>query len=176
MFLLVLLFLIMALFCLHVVVAALGVFTYWSEAASRCSLTFSQVHWPPADFIVDLKDTNSSFLNVSSNGSVSYKGRPFFFRVTNVSGSARSARSHYVGLALPPRQRAAFLALFADIPNADPLVYMAMSNIAFPTIPGSFFISEIVIYFERFYAPPIQIPNFPYLYTHSIIIDYGGYK
>ena len=166
----------MALFCLHVVVAALAVSSYWSEAASRCSVTFSQVRWPPANFIVDLKDTASSFLNVSSNGSVSYKGRPFFFRVTNVSASARGGRSHEIRLALPPRLRASFYALFADIPNAEPLANMAMSNIAFPTIPGSFFISEIVIYFERFYAPPIQIPNFPYLYTHSIIIDYGGYK
>ena len=176
MFLFVSLFLIMALFCLHVVVAALGVFTYWSEAASSCDLSFSQVHWPPANFIVDLKDTNSSFLKVSSNGSVSYKGQPFFFRVTNVSGSAVSARSHFIQLALRPRQRAIFLSLFADIPNADPLAYMAIRNIAFPTVPGSFFISEIVIYFERFYAPPIQKPNFPYLYTHSIIFDYGGYK
>ena len=166
----------MALIWLHVLVAVLGVFTYCSEAASSCSLTFSHVHWPPANFIVDLRDTSSSFLNVSSNGSVSYKGRPFFFRVTNVSGRAHSVRSHTMALGLSPSQRAAFLALFADIPNADPLVYMTMSNIAFPTVPGSVFISEIVIYFERFYAPPIQIPNFPYLYTHSIIIDYGGYK
>ena len=166
----------MALFCLQVVVAALGVFTYWSEAASSCSLTFLQVHWPPANFIVDLQDANSSFLSVSSNGSVSYKGQPFFIRVTNVSGSAVSVRSDILRLALRPRERAIFLSLFADIPNADPLSYMALNNIAFPTYPGSFFISEIVIYFERFYAPPIQIPNFPYLYTHSIIFDYGGYK
>ena len=176
MFLLVSFFVIMALLCLQVVVAALGVFTYWSEAASSCDLTFSQVHWPSAHFIVDLKDTDSSFLKVSSNGSVSYRGRPFFFRVTNVSAQARSARSRYMRLAFSPSQHADFLALFAAIPNSDPLVYMAMGHIAFPTIPGSFFISEIVIYFERFYAPPIQIPNFPYLYTYSIILDYGGYK
>ena len=166
----------MALFCLHVVVAVLGIFTYWGEAASSCNLTFSHVHWPPANFIVDLKDTNSSFLKVSSNGSVSYKGHPFFFRVRNVFGSAPSIRSDVVRLALRPRERAIFLSLFAGIPNADPLSYMAINNIAFPTATGGFFISEIVIYFERFYAPPIIQPNFPYLYTHSIILDYGGYK
>ena len=169
-------FVIMALFCLQVVVIVLGVSAYWSEAASSCNLTFSQVHWPPANFIVDLKDANSSFMNVSSNGSVSYKGRPFFFRITNVFGSAPSARSHIVRLALRPRERAIFFSLFADLPNGDDLAYMAIHNFAFPAVPGSFFISEIVLYFERFYAPPIQIPNFPYLYTHSIIFDYGGYK
>ena len=176
MFLLVALFVIMAFPCLQVFVAALGVFAYCSEAASSCNLSFSLDHWPPANFIVDLKDTNSSFLSVSSNGSVSYKGQPFFFRVRNVFGSAPSIRSHVVRLALRPRERAIFLSLFADIPNADPLAYIAMNNVAFPTATARFFISEIVIYFERFYAPPIQIPNFPYLYTHSIIFDYGGYK
>ena len=165
----------MALFWLHVVVATLGVFTCCCEAASSCSLTFSQAHWPPADFIVDLKDANSSFLSVS-NASVSYKGRPFFIRVTNVSGKARSVRSHILDLSLRPRERAIFLSLFADIPNGDVLGFIAIRNFLFPTVPGNFFISEIVLYFERFYAPPIEIPNLPYIYTYSITFDYGGYK
>ena len=176
MFLFVSFFVIMALFWLQVVVVALGVFTHWSEAASSCNLTFPLVDWPPANFIVDLKDANSSFMNFWSNGSVSYRGQPFFFRVTNVFGSAPSARSPIVRLALRPRERAIFFSLFADLPNGDDLAHMAIQNFAFPSVPGSFFISVIVLYFERFYAPPAQIPNFPYLYTHSIIFDYGRYK
>ena len=166
----------MASFCLQTVIAALGVFTYCSEASSICNLSFPQVAWPPANFIVDLKDVNSSFMNVSSNGSVSYKGRPFFFRVTNVFGRAPSVRSHVVRLALRPRERAIFFSLFADIPYGDDVALMGLQRFAFPSVPGSFFISEIVLYFERFNPPPTQIPTFPYLYTHSIIFDYGRYK
>ena len=166
----------MASFCLQTVIAVLGVFTYCSEASSICNLSFSQVHWPPANFIVDLKDVNSSFMNVSSNGSVSYKGHPFFFRVMNVFGRAPSARSHVVRLALRPRERAIFFSLFADIPYGDDVALMATQHFAFPSVPGSFFITEIVLYFQKFNPPPTQIPTFPYLYTHSIIFDYGRYK
>ena len=115
-------------------------------------------------------------MNVSSNGSVSYKGRPFFFRVTNVFGRAPNARSHVVRLALPPRERAIFFSLFADLPYAEDVALMGLQRFAFPSVPGSFFISEIVLYFEKFNPPPTQIPTFPYLYTHSIIFDYGRYK
>ena len=70
---------IMASFCLQVIFAALAAFCCCGEAASSCNLTFSGIAWPPAALVVDLKDVNTSFFNVSSNGTVSYKGRPFFF-------------------------------------------------------------------------------------------------
>ena len=166
----------MASFYLWSVFVVLGIFTYCIEASSFCNLSFRQVAWPRANSIVELKDVNSSFMHVSSNGSVSYKGQPFFFRVRNVLGSGPNGRASVVRLALRPRERAIFFSLFAHLPYAEDVALMGLQRFAFPSAPGRIFISEIVLYFEKFNPPPTQIPTFPYLYTHSIIFDYGRYK
>ena len=166
----------MGSFCLQVILISLAVFCCGSEAASSCNLTFSGIAWPPAPLVVDLKDVNASFFNVSSNGTVSYKGRPFFFRVTNVFGGAPSIRSDNIYLQLSPRERATFFSLFEDFAYAEDVALAALGHLHFPTAAGRFFINEVVIYFQKFRPPPPQIPSFPYLYTYSIIFDYGGYK
>ena len=166
----------MASFCLQVILVGLAAFCCCSEGASSCNLTFSGIAWPPAPLAVDLKDVNASFFHIFPNGTVSYKGRPFFFRVTNVFGGSSSYRSANILLKLRPRERAIFFSLFKDIPYAEDVAIMALRHLHFPSAAGQFFINEIVIYFQKFNPPPPQIPSFPYLYTYSIIFDYGGYK
>ena len=166
----------MASFCLQVILVSLAAFCCCSEGASSCNLTFSGIAWPPAPLAVDLQDVNVSFFNISPNGTVSYKGRPFFFRVTNVFGGSPSPRSDNILLKLRSRERAIFFSLFEGIPYAEDVAIMALGHLHFPSAAGQFFINEIVIYFQKFRPPPPQIPSFPYLYTYSIIFDYGGYK
>ena len=176
MFLFVLLFFIMASFSLQVILVCLAAFCCCSEGASTCNLTFSGIAWPPAPLAVDLKDVNASFFNISPNGTVSYNGRPFFFRVTNVFGGSPNPRVEFIRFKLPPREHAIFFSLFKGIPYVEDVALMALGRLHFPSAAGQFFINEIVIYFHKFWFPPPQIPSFPHLYTYSIIFDYGGYK
>ena len=171
-----LLFFIMACFGLQVIFVALAVSCCCCKAASICNVSFAGRAWPSEVSVVDLKDVNATFFNISSNGTVSYKGRPFFFRVTDVFGGSPNSRVDYVRFKLPSREHAIFYSLFNGIPYSDDVAYMALTRIHFPSAPGQFFIKELVVYFENFWYPPPIIPSFPHLYTYRIAFDYGRYK
>ena len=130
-FLFLFLLFIMASFCLQVLLVSLAAFCCCSEGASSCNLTFSGIAWPPALLAVDLKDVNTSFFNISPNGTVSYKGRPFFFRVTNVFGGSPSPRSDNILLKLRSRERAIFFSLFEGLPYAEDVAIMALGHLHF---------------------------------------------
>ena len=166
----------MASLCLQVFVAGLAAYCCSCSPASTCSLQFGGFKWPFPRSVVNIADVNRSLFNFTSTGAVSYKGRPFFIRFSNVNGTSPNIRTDTLRIAVPTRDFAALHSLFLGLPHSMDLTRVFLYSFNIPTSFPAVFIKDIVVYFNTLIFSEGGGVYWPYVYTYSITVDYGGYN
>ena len=153
---------------LHLAFLVLAVFLGCGSVSPACTGSFSHPSWPSSPRIIDIWDANATLVGRFPNLTLTYDGRPFFFRFRNVTGTGRWGR---LMLTLPPKMMVIFTSLFPGQPMGISAANFSLGVIRIPHIfDSSFFIHDVVLYLERFVAVDIDIPR---LRTYSISFEYG---